>query len=98
MRTNVKSKGFRRHEYVGLIGLNVPSSMLSNLHIYIVLWLRQVMKNIGIHIHWFAGEMQHASTATFHEVSGCCKLLLMFCEKAYYKLASCTLHNTALLC
>src|SRR6218665_3406134 len=40
------------------------------------------------------------SIATIQEVSGCCKLglLLMFCANASYKLASCTLQNTALLC
>jgi len=42
--------------------------------------------------------MQHASIATIQEVSGCCKLILMFCANASYKLASCTLHNAALLC
>src|SRR6218665_338407 len=34
--------------------------MLLNLHIYIVLWLRQVMKNLGLRIHWLASKMQHA--------------------------------------
>jgi len=27
--------------------------MLFNLHTYIVLWLRQVMKNIGLQVHWY---------------------------------------------
>jgi len=73
--------------------------MLLNLHIYIVLWLRQVMKNLGLRIHWLASKMQHASIATIQGVSGWCKLILMFCANASYKLASCTLHNsTALLC
>jgi len=32
--------------------------MLFNLYIYIVLWLRQVMKYImGLQIHWLAGNM-----------------------------------------
>jgi len=31
--------------------------MLFNLHIYIVLWLGQVMKNIGPQIHWLVSKM-----------------------------------------
>jgi len=69
--------------------------MLFNLLIYIVLWFGQVMKNIGLQIHSLASKMKHASIATIQEVSGCCKLPLMFGANASYKLASCTLHNTA---
>jgi len=31
--------------------------MLFNLHIYTVLWLLQLIKNIGLQIHWLASKM-----------------------------------------
>src|SRR6218665_210547 len=70
--------------------------MLFNLYIYIVLCFRQIMKTIGLRIHLLASEMQHASIAKIQEVSGCCKLILMFCANASYKLASCTCFTTLL--
>jgi|SRR6218665_1346578 len=50
--------------------------MLFNLYIYIVVWLRQVMKNKFIDL------LVKCNLATIQEVSDCCKLLLMLCANA----------------